>query len=160
MPGVTAKKAPDPASCHRVRNRVVFVLPMQDNRDIYAEPENEKKDGQELPSVELSPAQVRARTLWTTVAFTVVMLTLLGGSTWFIYQQEKKSELEKEEMTEEELMEIGRQTLRDEIRFNQGAEFSTLHGPDPEFVRNEPLAPTGSVFDVDAAEVATIWERL
>jgi len=64
------------------------------------------------------------------------------------------------EVTAEELMEIGRQTLRDEIKFNEGAEFSTLHGPDPEFVRNEPLAPTGSVFDVDAGEVASIWERL
>jgi aldehyde:ferredoxin oxidoreductase len=64
------------------------------------------------------------------------------------------------EVTAEELMEIGRQTLRDEIQFNEGAEFSTMHGPDPEFVRNEPLAPTGSVFDVDAGEVASIWERL
>ena len=64
------------------------------------------------------------------------------------------------EVTEEELMEIGKQTLRDEIKFNKGAEFSTIHGPDPEFYRNEALAPTGSVFDVDPEEVATIWERL
>jgi aldehyde:ferredoxin oxidoreductase len=64
------------------------------------------------------------------------------------------------EVTAEELMEIGKQTLRDEIKFNEGAEFNTIHGPDPEFVRNEPLAPTGSVFDVDAGEVASIWERL
>jgi aldehyde:ferredoxin oxidoreductase len=64
------------------------------------------------------------------------------------------------ELADEDLMEIGRQTLRDEIRFNEGAEFSTMHGPDPAFVRNEPLAPTGSVFDVDPGEVASIWERL
>jgi aldehyde:ferredoxin oxidoreductase len=64
------------------------------------------------------------------------------------------------EVTEEDLMEIGRQTLRDEIKFNESAEISTLHGPDPEFYRNEPLAPTGSVFDVDAGEVDSIWERL
>jgi aldehyde:ferredoxin oxidoreductase len=64
------------------------------------------------------------------------------------------------EVTAEELLEIGKQTLRDEIKFNEGAEFSTLHGPDPEFYRTEPLAPTGSVFDVDAGEIASIWERL
>ncbi len=64
------------------------------------------------------------------------------------------------EVTAEELMEIGKQTLRDELKFNEAAEFSTVHGPDPEFVRNEPLAPTGSVFDVDPGEVASIWERL
>jgi hypothetical protein len=57
-------------------------------------------------------------------------------------------------------MEIGKQTLRDEIKFNEGAEFSTIHGPEPEFYRNEALAPTGSVFDVDPEEVASIWERL
>jgi aldehyde:ferredoxin oxidoreductase len=63
-------------------------------------------------------------------------------------------------VSEEDLMEIGRQTLRDELRFNEGAEFSSIHGPDPAFIRNEPLAPTGSVFDVDADEVASIWDRL
>jgi aldehyde:ferredoxin oxidoreductase len=65
-----------------------------------------------------------------------------------------------QEVAAEDLLEIGKQTLRDELKFNEAAEFSTLHGPDPEFVRNEPLAPTGSVFDVDPEEVASIWERL
>jgi aldehyde:ferredoxin oxidoreductase len=64
------------------------------------------------------------------------------------------------EVTEDELMEIGRQTLRDELKFNKGAEFSAVHGPDPGFYRNEPLAPTGSVFDVDPQEIASIWDRL
>jgi aldehyde:ferredoxin oxidoreductase len=63
-------------------------------------------------------------------------------------------------VSEEDLVEIGKQTLRDELKYNKGAEFATLHGPDPAFVRTEPLAPTGSVFDVDAEEVASIWERL
>ena len=63
-------------------------------------------------------------------------------------------------VSEEDLMEIGRQTLRDELRFNEGAEFNSIHGPDPAFIRNEPLAPTGSVFDVDPDEVASIWDRL
>ena len=64
------------------------------------------------------------------------------------------------DVTESELLEIGKQTLRDEIKYNEGAEFSTIHGPDPEFYRKEALAPTGSVFDVDPGEVASIWERL
>ena len=64
------------------------------------------------------------------------------------------------DVTEAELLEIGKQTLRDEIKFNEEAEISTIHGPEPEFFRNEPLAPTGSVFDVDPEEVASIWERL
>ena len=64
------------------------------------------------------------------------------------------------DLSEDDLLAIGKQTLRDELKFNQGAEFATIHGPDPEFVRNEPLAPTGSVFDVDPDEVASIWKRL
>ncbi len=64
------------------------------------------------------------------------------------------------DVSEEDLMEIGRQTLRDELRFNEEAGFNALHGADPEFFRSEPLAPTGSVFDVDPAEIASIWERL
>lgn len=63
-------------------------------------------------------------------------------------------------LREEDLREIGKQTLRDELRFNEGAEFSTVHGPDPEFVRKEPLAPTGSVFDVEPSEIASIWQKL
>lgn len=63
------------------------------------------------------------------------------------------------DVSEDELMEIGKQTLRDELKFNEGAEISTIH-PEPEFMRTEPLAPTGSVFDVDPAEIESIWDRL
>ena len=63
-------------------------------------------------------------------------------------------------VSDNDLMEIGKQVLRDELKFNKGAEFGTVHGPDPEFLRNEPLAPTGSVFDVDPGEIAAIWEGL
>ncbi len=63
------------------------------------------------------------------------------------------------DLTAEDLLEIGKQTLRDEIKFNEGAEFNTA--PEvPAFMREEPLAPTGSVFDVDPQEMASIWERL
>jgi aldehyde:ferredoxin oxidoreductase len=63
-------------------------------------------------------------------------------------------------LREEDLKEIGQQALRDELRFNEGAEFNTVHGPDPEFIRKEPLAPTGSVFDVEPSEIASIWQKL
>ncbi|MBW2060591.1 MAG: aldehyde ferredoxin oxidoreductase [Deltaproteobacteria bacterium] len=59
-----------------------------------------------------------------------------------------------------DLIDIGRETLRTELEFNQGTEFHTAHGPDPEFVRTEPLAPIGNVFDVDPDEIAAIWDRL
>lgn len=60
----------------------------------------------------------------------------------------------------EDLTELGKKTIKAELRFNEGAEFSSVHEPYPEFIRNEPLAPTGSVFDVDEDEIATIWEKL
>ena len=61
---------------------------------------------------------------------------------------------------EEDLVRIGRETLRDELKFNAGTEFKTANEPDPAFVKSEPVAPTGSVFDVDPAEIAKIWEQL
>ncbi|MBW2141482.1 MAG: aldehyde ferredoxin oxidoreductase, partial [Deltaproteobacteria bacterium] len=59
-----------------------------------------------------------------------------------------------------DLIDIGRQTLKDELEFNRGAEFKKAHDPDPEFVRTEPLAPIGNVFDVDPEEIAGIWDNL
>jgi aldehyde:ferredoxin oxidoreductase len=60
----------------------------------------------------------------------------------------------------EDLMKIGKETLQAELKFNEGSEFHTANEPDPEFVRTESLAPTGSVFDVDQEEIATIWDKL
>ncbi|MBW2623742.1 MAG: aldehyde ferredoxin oxidoreductase, partial [Deltaproteobacteria bacterium] len=59
-----------------------------------------------------------------------------------------------------DLLEIGRQTLRDELKFNEGTEFGTAHGPDPEFVRTEPLPPSDTVFDIDPEEIKSIWDQL
>jgi aldehyde:ferredoxin oxidoreductase len=64
------------------------------------------------------------------------------------------------EIDEDDLTEMGKETLRTELKFNEGSEFGKAHGLDPEFVRNEPLAPTGNVFDVEPSEIAGIWERL
>jgi aldehyde:ferredoxin oxidoreductase len=60
----------------------------------------------------------------------------------------------------EDLVRIGRETLKIELEFNQGTEFHKVHDPDPEFLRTEHSAPIGNVFDVDPNEIATIWEKL
>jgi len=59
----------------------------------------------------------------------------------------------------EDLVKIGREALRTELKFNEGAEVNSAHSV-PEFIRNESLAPTGSVFDVDSDEIAKIWDNL
>jgi len=63
-------------------------------------------------------------------------------------------------LTDDDVMELGKQTLKDELRFNEGAEFSKVYQRYPDFVRTEALPPTNSVFDVEDSELDTIWERL
>jgi len=63
-------------------------------------------------------------------------------------------------LTSDDIVEIGKQTLRDELTFNEGAEFSRIHEPYPPFVRTEALPPTNHVFDVEDAELKSIWDRL
>jgi len=58
-----------------------------------------------------------------------------------------------------QLFEIGKETLRLELKFNQGTDIDSAH-PDPEFVRKEKLAPLSALFDIDMEEVNTIWDRL
>jgi aldehyde:ferredoxin oxidoreductase len=59
-----------------------------------------------------------------------------------------------------DIFEMGKQTIRDELHFNRGAEFSRIHEPYPGFFRTEALPPTNSVFDVEDTELEQIWERL
>jgi len=63
-------------------------------------------------------------------------------------------------LASDDIVEIGKQTLRDELAFNEGAEFSRIHEPYPAFVRTEALLPTNHVFDVEDAELNSIWDRL
>ena len=63
-------------------------------------------------------------------------------------------------LTMADLVEIGKQTLKDENRFNKGAEFSQMWEPYPEFYRKEPLPPTNRVFDVEDHEIEDIWNRI
>jgi len=58
-----------------------------------------------------------------------------------------------------QLFEMGKETLRQELKFNQGTNFATAN-PEPEFIRTEKLAPLSAIFDVDQDEINTIWDRL
>ena len=60
----------------------------------------------------------------------------------------------------DDIVEIAKQTLKDELKFNEKAEFSKIYERYPDFVRTEPLPPTNSVFDVEDAELESIWEKL
>jgi alcohol dehydrogenase class IV len=63
-------------------------------------------------------------------------------------------------LTADDIVEVAKRTLKEELKFNEGAEFSKIYELYPEFVRKEKLPPTNSVFDVDDAEIKTIWEKL
>ncbi|MBS3810125.1 MAG: iron-containing alcohol dehydrogenase, partial [Desulfobacterales bacterium] len=64
------------------------------------------------------------------------------------------------EMTAADVMEIGKQTLRDQLAFNEKAEFSDLDEDSTPFIKKEPIDPTGQVFDVDDQELKNIWGGL
>jgi aldehyde:ferredoxin oxidoreductase len=63
-------------------------------------------------------------------------------------------------LTDDDVFEIGKQTLKDELKFNEGAEFSKIYEPYPAFVRSEALPPTNQVFDVEDSELNSFWEKL
>jgi len=63
-------------------------------------------------------------------------------------------------LTAGEVLEIGKQTIRDELKFNKGTEFSEIYERYPAFIRTEPLPPTDNVFDVEDSELDTIWGRM
>ncbi len=64
------------------------------------------------------------------------------------------------QLTPKDIMEIGKQTLRDQLTFNEKAEFSKMDSKSPAFVREETVSPTGQVFDVDDAEIEKVWKGL
>ena len=63
-------------------------------------------------------------------------------------------------VTSDDICEIGKQALKDELKFNEGAEFSKIYERYPAFIRTEALPPTNSVFDVQDSELDSIWEGL
>ena len=63
-------------------------------------------------------------------------------------------------LTYEDVVEIGKQTLKNERKFNEGAEFSKIYERYPDFVQKEALPPRSSSFDLEESELDSIWERL
>jgi aldehyde:ferredoxin oxidoreductase len=63
-------------------------------------------------------------------------------------------------LTPKEIMEIGKQTLRDQLAFNEKAEFSKMDSTGTSFFREEVITPTGQVFDVDDGEINKVWKGL
>ena len=63
-------------------------------------------------------------------------------------------------LTPKDIMETGKQTLRDQLAFNEKAEFSKMDSKAMAFVREEAISPTGQVFDVDDKEIQNIWKGL
>src|SRR5450759_3190168 len=63
-------------------------------------------------------------------------------------------------LTPEDIMETGKQTLREQLAFNEKAEFSKMDANIPAFIREETIKPTDAVFDVDEAEVKNLWKGL
>jgi aldehyde:ferredoxin oxidoreductase len=62
-------------------------------------------------------------------------------------------------MKPEDVMEVGKQTLRDQLAYNEKTEFGKMDSGHA-FLREEKINPTDSVFDVDEAEVVNIWKGL
>lgn len=60
----------------------------------------------------------------------------------------------------DDVVEIGKQTIRDQLTFNEGAELDGSGEPLGGFIRTESLGPTGQVFDVPGDDIANIWDRL
>ncbi len=63
-------------------------------------------------------------------------------------------------LTEEDIIATAKETLRDQLAFNEKAQFSQIDTTIPSFFREELIAPTSSVFDVDEAEVRNLWKGL
>ena len=63
-------------------------------------------------------------------------------------------------LTSDDIVEIGKQTIKDQLKFNEGAEFTALTEPSATFLRSEPLPPTNQVFNVSENDIGKIWDQL
>jgi len=63
-------------------------------------------------------------------------------------------------LTDADVVEVAKKTLKDELKFNEKAEINKIHARYPDFVRTEALPPTNNVFDVEDAELDRVWEKL
>lgn len=63
-------------------------------------------------------------------------------------------------MSAEDVMTVAKQTLRDQLTFNEKSGFSGRDTGSGSYIRNEPIEPTGQIFDVAEADVENIWKGL
>lgn len=63
-------------------------------------------------------------------------------------------------LTADDVVNIGRDCLRAEVKFNDAAGFNALHEVMPQFVRTEGLLPAGALFGVKQEEMDDIWSNL
>ncbi|HQK99758.1 MAG TPA: iron-containing alcohol dehydrogenase [Smithellaceae bacterium] len=63
-------------------------------------------------------------------------------------------------MTEFDVVKIAKETLKDQLAFNDKAQFSRVDKKIPAFFREELIAPTESVFDVPEKEIKALWSGL
>ena len=62
------------------------------------------------------------------------------------------------DITYPEIRKLGAQILEMEREFNTRAGASEHHHRIPEFMRDEPLPPNNSVFDISQEELEGIWD--
>ncbi len=65
-----------------------------------------------------------------------------------------------EEVPDDILQVLGKQTIKLEREWNKEAGFTKAHDRLPEFMTREPLPPNNAVFDVSEAELDTIYDNL
>lgn len=63
------------------------------------------------------------------------------------------------DFTADDVVEIGKQTLKDQLKFNEETEFNK-QPEKPEFFRIEAINQDNDVFDVDESEIKNIWNGL
>jgi len=63
-------------------------------------------------------------------------------------------------LKEEDVMNIGINTIREELAFNRAAGWTDVHNVLPEFMKTEKLPPNDVVFDVQQEEIDTIFKDL
>lgn len=63
-------------------------------------------------------------------------------------------------LTEEDILNTAKQLLRDQLAFNEKAPFSQIDKKIPKFFREELIAPTSAVFDVEEEKIKELWKGL
>jgi aldehyde:ferredoxin oxidoreductase len=93
-------------------------------------------------------------------AFGYCLNAVPGGASVYPFFADLMNARHGLEMTPGEVMDIAKETLRDQLAFNAQAQFSQIDTTIPAFFREEPIAPTRAVFDVDETEVKDLWKGL